>query len=210
MQNKREKNLSKKENTKRQRTIKETYGMLQIRIDSLMKLNDIKVIAFTCLNDCDEISLHIFNIAKSMVLENKRVLIVDCGLATSKMQKYLEVELNNNGEENIVMDEVFGVNEVPGISGLNYVSNGSGWNNSEEIIDIEKLNIFINNIKDQYDIILIDSPPAGTTAEGLKLSMIADGTVLVALAGKTSKLSAKHMKDNLKAVNAKILGVILA
>jgi Mrp family chromosome partitioning ATPase len=58
-------------------------------------------------------------------------------------------------------------------------------------------------------LVLIDAPPAGQVAEGVKLSAAADGTVLVIAVGKTPVATAVRVKEVLDTVKASILGVIL-
>ncbi len=60
---------------------------------------------------------------------------------------------------------------------------------------------------DQFDLILIDSPPATTSSDGLAISRLADGVVLVVEAEKTRWPIAESVKDKIVQNGGKILGI---
>jgi len=186
------------------------YSMLQMQMDSVINAEKIKVIAFTSVVHFDEKSEYVCNIAKSMILEGKRVLVIDCNLENSKIHRYFGIEMKTFLADEKVHNECSQIIfEVPDIPKLSFVLSSLGLKDSEGVLDIEKIAPFIGKAKEEYDIILIDSPPAGINAEGVKLSVIADGTVIMVQSGKTPRALAKRMKEMLEAVNVTVLGVIL-
>lgn len=186
------------------------YRMLLMKMDSVISASNMKVIAFTSVFHYEEKSEYVCNVAKSMVLEGKKVLVVDCNIDNPKIHRYFGIEMRTLlSEEKVHNDCSQTIFEVPEIPKLNFVLSGLGLKDSGGILDIEKFVAFVIKAKEEYDIILIDSPPAGIDAEGVKLSVIADGTVIIVQSGKTPKASAKRMKEMLDAVNVTVLGVIL-
>lgn len=81
--------------------------------------------------------------------------------------------------------------------------------NPSEILGSKKMEEFLKQVKDQFDIILIDTPPVGVVTDAALLSTIVDGTILVCASGESIKERVKSSKDLLKRVNANILGVVL-
>jgi len=186
------------------------YKMLLMQVDSVINARNMKVIAFTSFFHYEEKSEYVCNVAKSMALEGKKVLIVDCNIDNPKIHRYFGIEMITYlSEEKVHNDCSQTIFEVPEMPKLNFVLSGLGLKDSGGILDIEKIALFIEKTKEEYDIIMIDSPPAGIDAEGVKLSVIADGTVIMVQSGKTPKASAKRMKEMLEAVNVTVLGVIL-
>lgn len=186
------------------------YRMLQMQVDSVINARNMKVIAFTSAFHYEEKSEYVCNVAKSMVLEGKKVLVVDCNKDNPKIHRYFGIEMITFlSEEKVHNDCSQTIFEVPEIPKLNFALSGLGLKGSGDILDIEKTASFIKTAKEEYDIILIDSPPAGIDAEGVKLSVIADGTIIMVQSGKTPKASVRRMKEMLEAVNVTVLGVIL-
>jgi protein-tyrosine kinase len=59
-----------------------------------------------------------------------------------------------------------------------------------------------------FDLVLIDSPPAATSSDGLYISRMVDGVVLVLEAEKTRWPLAKSMKDKIIRNGGKVLGIV--
>jgi Mrp family chromosome partitioning ATPase len=190
--------------------VAEIYKMLQIRLNTVINIKNIKVISFTSVSKYEEKSAHICNIAKSMVLEGKKVLIVDCNNDNLSIQRYLGIKNEVvSDKEKAHEDGDHIICYVPDLPGLNFVPVGQLLKDSDNNLDIGKITAFIEEVKPNYDVVFLDSPPAGIVTEGIKLSLIADGTILIVQSGETPKASAKRVKEMLDAVNANVIGVIL-
>ena len=65
------------------------------------------------------------------------------------------------------------------------------------------------SLQEQYDYILIDSPPVMLASDAMLLSTMVDGVVLVANAQRTPKQVVREARTRLTCARAKILGVVL-
>jgi Mrp family chromosome partitioning ATPase len=63
-------------------------------------------------------------------------------------------------------------------------------------------------LKQKYDLILIDSAPVAIAHDGVDLSRIVDGVVLVLEAEKTRGPAVKSVKDRIVNNGGKILGIV--
>ena len=63
--------------------------------------------------------------------------------------------------------------------------------------------------RDNYDFILIDSPPILPVADALLLSRLVDGVLFIVRCDYTSRSLVHHAKEQLQRVKARILGLIL-
>ncbi|WHH57517.1 CpsD/CapB family tyrosine-protein kinase [Petroclostridium sp. X23] len=188
----------------------ETYRMLQASVDAMIHDKKIKVIAFTGLIDGKGKTKHACNIAISMAQEGKKILLMDCDIKNPKVHEFFEVS-NDNGLTRLkaaadYQQAVFKFSELPT---LHVLTSGPKVENPQYTLDTARIEVFLDTIKEAYDLILIDAPPAGQVAEGVKLSAAADGTVLVMAVGKTPVATAVRVKEILDTVKASILGVIL-
>ena len=60
-----------------------------------------------------------------------------------------------------------------------------------------------------YDLVIIDSPPLLGFAEPLQLAAVADGVVLVTLAGQTNRNAVRNVLANLKRLKVNVVGLVL-
>ena len=67
----------------------------------------------------------------------------------------------------------------------------------------------LDDLKGEFDIVLIDAPPVGIVTDAAILSTIVDGVVLVVASGRTEIDGAKRAKQLLENVRARILGVVM-
>ncbi len=71
------------------------------------------------------------------------------------------------------------------------------------------IDVFWKKLRERFDLILIDSPPASLSGDGLALSAKVDGIVLVVEAEKTRWPVAVSVKDRINRSGGKILGIVL-
>jgi capsular exopolysaccharide synthesis family protein len=71
------------------------------------------------------------------------------------------------------------------------------------------IDAFLKKLRERFDLILIDSPPATTSTDGLALSSKVDGVVLVVEAEKTRWPVAENVRDRIKGSGGNILGIVL-
>jgi capsular exopolysaccharide synthesis family protein len=67
----------------------------------------------------------------------------------------------------------------------------------------------LEEAKQEYDLIIVDSPPLLGFAEPLQMAAIVDGVVVVTLAGQTSRTAVASVLSNLKRLKANVIGVAL-
>jgi Mrp family chromosome partitioning ATPase len=80
---------------------------------------------------------------------------------------------------------------------------------AQRIFDSSQMDLFWEKLRERFDLILIDSPPATLSADGLALSSKVDGIVLVVEAEKTRWPVAESVKDRINRSGGNILGVVL-
>ncbi len=96
-----------------------------------------------------------------------------------------------------------------GIENLDIISSGPIPPNPAELLSSKRLDELIDNIKESYNFILIDSPPILAVTDSVVLSSKRIGVFLVIQGGITSKRICLRAKALLENVNANILGAVL-
>ena len=67
----------------------------------------------------------------------------------------------------------------------------------------------LEEARQEYDLIIVDSPPLLGFAEPLQMAAIVDGVVVITLAGQTSRTAVASVLSNLKRLKANVIGVAL-
>jgi capsular exopolysaccharide synthesis family protein len=101
------------------------------------------------------------------------------------------------------------VQEAEEIPNLHVIPAGPVPPNPSELLSSVKLRILLSQLQDQYDHIVIDSPPVIHVTDALIISPQVDGVALVVKSGHTPREAVVRSKQALIDVNAKIFGVVL-
>lgn len=149
------------------------------------------------------------NLARTMAQMAGKVLIIDADMRKPRIHSLLNVP-NNTGLSTYLSgntDEKI-VHRLPE-KNIYVIPSGPIPPNPVELISSHRMIILLEDMARDYDFIFIDSPPIIHLADGLILSTLVDGTVLVARAGRvTTDIFMAGLKK-LNDFKPHILGVVL-
>ncbi|MGD9032076.1 MAG: SPOR domain-containing protein, partial [Desulfobacteraceae bacterium] len=98
---------------------------------------------------------------------------------------------------------------TPGLDNLHLITSGPIPPNPAELIESGRLTVFMEEAKNEYDIILFDSTPILSTADAAILGTKVDGVLLVYRVGTVSRGLLRRSTAQLQQVNCNIVGVVL-
>jgi capsular exopolysaccharide synthesis family protein len=98
---------------------------------------------------------------------------------------------------------------TPGADNLHIITAGAAPVNPGEIFRSSRFKEFLGQVRDAYDIVIIDTPPVLPVADAYEVAPQVDGVVLVYEAGRIGRGILRRAKVQLENVNASVLGVIL-
>ena len=104
------------------------------------------------------------------------------------------------------MDDIM---KTPGIDNLHIMTGGTIPPNPAELVSSKSISEFIEDVRSEYDMVLIDGPPVLTATDAAILGSRADGVILVYQVGKISRGALKRAKAQLDNVKANVIGVVL-
>ena len=150
------------------------------------------------------------NLAVSFANLNKKVLLIDCDLRNASIHKMFKIN-NIYGLTDILAKDraVDKCIQKTELENLYVLTAGSTPPNPAEILSSEKMKNLIEDLKNIYDYIFIDTPPIGLVTDAGVLSSFIDGVVLVVKSESIEKKYLEETKKKLDAVDARILGAIL-
>ena len=170
-----------------------------------------KAILITSSAPSEGKSLISLNLAGSFAQVRKRTIIIDCDLRKPRLHNMLKQQRIPGFTDYLVgkatKEEIVRKTEV---DGLDFITAGTIPPNPTEMLDSRGMKSFMKNLRKEYDIIIIDSPPLITLADSIILSRLVDETILVALANSTDSELLKKSVERLSSIeNSTFIGVLL-
>lgn len=137
------------------------------------------------------------------------VLLVDADRYQSTQSQFYSVEsqyswielLQESGELDRAIHRV-------GKSNLSVSPSCNSRAFTPELFNSPRFDGFWTNLKHNFDLVLIDSPPLTVSPDGLALASKVDGVILVVEADKTKWRTARHVREKIEMVGGKMLGVV--
>lgn len=94
-------------------------------------------------------------------------------------------------------------------SGLHFLASGAKPPNPTEILQSRVTRDLIMELRDSYDMVVIDAPPLLPVADASVLSTIADGTILVIKHGRTTRDQMHEAISRLEQVGGRLFGIVV-
>jgi len=190
--------------------VAEAYRVLRTNIMFSSIDKKITSIAVTSSGPGEGKSITVSNFAIALAQAGSRVLIVDADLRKPRIHKIFNIS-NSVGLTNIIVQNLDWKTRVQTteVKNLGIITSGPIPPNPSEICGSEKMKSLINAFKEEFDYVIIDTPPAGVVTDGALVGAYTDGIILVVASGDVEIEAAKRAKGLLDNVKANILGVVL-
>lgn len=92
---------------------------------------------------------------------------------------------------------------------IEWISSGTIPSNPAELMDSQAMSTFVDKIRLEYDLIIIDTPPALPVTDAAVISTKVDSVLVVARAGVTKQSHLSGVFEILENLNSQIMGVVL-
>lgn len=123
------------------------------------------------------------NLASIMAGTNKKVVLVGMDLRKPRLSQYITGSLVHKGVSNYLVDDTIGLKDIvhkaPDGKGMYFIGSGSIPPNPNELLKTERTNHLIDELKQEFDYVIIDSPPVGLVADSFGLANLIDTTLLI-------------------------------
>ncbi|MDP5274748.1 CpsD/CapB family tyrosine-protein kinase [Chengkuizengella sp. 2205SS18-9] len=190
--------------------ISEQYRTIRTNIQFAAVDQDIKSIVVTSSTPSEGKSTTTANLAIVFAQQGKKVLLVDADLRKPTMHYTFQL-LNTYGLTNVLAGQAAmnGVISKTDNEHLSVITSGPIPPNPAEMLGSNAMKQFVKEAKQNYDIVLFDSPPVLAVTDAQILGNLSDGVILVVQSGKTEVEAAQKSKELLQQANTKILGTVL-
>ena len=175
--------------------MEEIFRTLRTNLQFLLKEHD-KVIMFTSTTSGEGKTFVASNVAISFALLGKKVILVGLDIRKPRLAELFEIENYTSGITNLLVKDNVTWNDVKaqilpsGINNnLDLLMAGPVPPNPGELVTRKSLDETIEELKQHYDYILLDTAPVGLVTDTLSLGRIVNSTVYICRADFTAKSS---------------------
>lgn len=191
--------------------ITESYKMLRTNINYLNIDGKNKVLMMTSPISENGKTTTISNLAITMANDGKKVLLVEGDLRRPRIHELFKIN-QTPGLTNLIIDDIClskVISKANNIDRLDIITSGTIPLSAPELLNSQAFKSFLAQVRDSYDIVLIDTPPVLSVTDATIISQLVDGVIIVAAAKETKKSVLIKMHQALRQVHANIIGVVI-
>ncbi|RDW20741.1 CpsD/CapB family tyrosine-protein kinase [Oceanobacillus chungangensis] len=190
--------------------ISEQYRTVRTNIQFSSVDNEIRSLLISSSGPAEGKSTTVANLAVVYAQAGKKVLLIDADLRKPTVHYTFRLD-NLRGLSNILVGE-HTIDETvnrTNIENLDVISCGPIPPNPSELLASRKMESFLKEAQQTYDIVIFDTPPVLAVTDAQILANIVDGSILVVRSKHTDLEAAKKAKEALEPAKAKLLGTVL-
>ena len=190
--------------------VAEAFRVLRTNLQFAAVDKDLKVILVTSPSPNEGKSTVVEYLAQAISQTGKKVMVLDADLISPTLHRYFGIP-NQSGLSNLIVADadstVFTcLKEYPNLS---VITTGPVPPNSSELLGSARMKHLMDRLREEYDVVIMDTPPILPVTDAAVASSLADGVILVIQAGKTRNGEVRQAQDVLEAAHANLLGVVL-
>jgi capsular exopolysaccharide synthesis family protein len=150
------------------------------------------------------------NLAISMALAGRRVLLVDADLRRPKLHNLFNIR-RNPGLSNVITGETRPSEALAEstIKGLFILPAGVDVEMPADLLDSERIEQLLGAFRQVFDVVVLDCPPVMAVSDASIVASAATSVVFVVGAASTGRQVAQAAIDRLVSVNANVVGAVL-
>jgi Mrp family chromosome partitioning ATPase len=172
------------------------------------------------------------NLAVTFAYDGLRVLLIDCDVRRPRLHGLFQVPRSpglmelltpsyseSDGTPSLTFDPSAGrtdsgrpitdVVRSTNVRGLSLLTCGALPTNPSGLLSGVRMRVLLRDLAENFDLVILDTPPVLATADAGILASLADGVLLVVRAGQTDRAAAKRAHQQLVNVGARVVGTVL-
>lgn len=138
------------------------------------------------------------NLAISFALSGKKVALLDFDLHNSSLEKIF-IQQNKIGIADYLAGDITAsaiTYPVEGYPNLSFIPTGTAYSDPSLLIENDKLHNLLITLENNFDLIILDSPPVALVSDAYKLSQYCAATLFVIRHGYTPKQLIKRLDES--------------
>jgi polysaccharide biosynthesis transport protein len=189
----------------------ESYRSLRTSLQFARQEHDLRTILITSPTSSEGKTSTLANLGAVFAQAGERVVLVSGDLRRPRIGQFFGID-EAAGLTSILAGEhslVQVLQQVPGNERLWVLPCGPIPPNPAELLSQRSTHDVLATLREEFDLVLIDSPPVLPVTDAMVLSSYADGTLLVVAAGQTRRAELQRASEKFAQAHAPLLGIVL-
>lgn len=166
-----------------QQSYMEALRQIRTKLERRLNKHKAKILMVTSSIPGEGKSTVSANLAISMAMNGKKILLVDCDLRNPSLKEVLNVNGSYPGiaallQGETTLDKAITSYENRGIN-LHLIFGSDKPTTHIEILGSKSMKRFLDYVRDRYDLVILDTPPSAMLADAMLLASYADATLYV-------------------------------
>jgi len=191
--------------------ISEAYRVLRTNLQFASPDRPLRSLLVTSPSPVEGKSTTAANLGVVMAQSGKSVVLVDSDLRHPLLHQFFQMP-NSGGLTNALLQDepsLDGWLQETGIENLRVLTSGPLPPKPSELLGSQKMRSIIEQLGEEADIAIFDTPPILLVTDAAVLATQVDGVLLVAQGGQTRRAAARQAVENLQQVGGNLLGAVL-
>lgn len=192
------------------------YRRLRTNIEYNSKYPNVHSVCLTSANKGAGTTTIACNLATTFVANHSKVLLIDCNINKPTVNKYFSID-NALGLSDMLLNQDYNnyykyctnFKDDHSNNLLYVMESGQKVKNSLDLLSSRYFNEFMDEMRKQFDFILIDCPSLEDSNDVIAVGHIVDGTILVVSLPETEKNNAKKALQQLNRNGVNVIGTVL-
>jgi tyrosine-protein kinase Etk/Wzc len=193
--------------------IAEAYRILRTNLSFSAAARPIKSLLVTSTIPQEGKTTTCINLGITLTQLGHKVIILDCDFRRPKLHHYFQEHIKDNrhGLSDVLINRIKLRDAIASSSfeNLSFITSGTIPSNPSELLGSQRMENILSELKNDYEFVLIDAPPALGVADARVLGRISDAILVVTMAGKTNRDAVLEVKEELERAGEKIVGYVL-
>jgi succinoglycan biosynthesis transport protein ExoP len=181
-----------------------------LRAGVALDIDHPQVVTVTAAHPAEGKSLLTLALGRSAQLGGERVLAIECDVRQASFQQRLDAS-SATGLMDVLRGEVAwrDVVQDDSISGMKFITAGKPDGDVLGLFLSEKMRQLLAEVRDDYDLILLDAPPVEALTEARVAAMLSDATLMCVRWRSTQRKTLLRALEVLRDSHAKVIGTVL-
>lgn len=193
-------------------SVSEAFRIVRTNMDFMRgKDKNMQVVMFTSFNPGAGKTFVSINLAMSLALTHKKVVLVDLDIRKGTLSSHVKV--SDMGVTNYLSGRIDNVDELIRkgelYDKLDIIHAGPVPPNPAELLLSDRLETLVAELRKRYDYIILDNVPAGVVADAVIVNRVADLTIYVVRAGRMDRRALPEVEKLYKEGKLRNMSLIL-
>ena len=191
--------------------VSEAYRIIRTNLAFGSVDRSLKMIQVTSAVKGEGKTTTVCNLGISLAQAGIKTLLVDADMRRPALHTILDLGENEEGLSNALTngDSWRAFVRPTVVTNLFCMTGGVIPPNPAELLSSKRMKALLNELKDNFDMVILDSPPVISVADSAVIASCVDGIILVSRSGFIPRHISLNAKNALESVNGNIVGCIL-